>query len=68
MSEASPWYRQFWPWFLIVLMAVSVAASITTVVIAYSLGDLEVKEERVGCVLPSAGYVFGAVLPDARQT
>lgn len=46
MNAPSPWYRQFWPWFLVVLMTTSVAASLTTVVIAYGLGDLEIHEER----------------------
>jgi len=58
MSDASPWYRQFWPWFLIVLMAASVAASVATVVIAYGLGDLEVKEAPIE----------GVTSLDARKT
>lgn len=29
-----PWYRQFWPWFLIVPPAVAVLAGIATLVIA----------------------------------
>jgi len=29
-----PWYRQFWPWFLIALPASAVVAGITTVIIA----------------------------------
>lgn len=60
MNEANPWYRQFWPWFLIALMAVSVAASVATVVIAYGLGDLELPEDQVGHVLPSTGSEPGA--------
>ena len=68
MSEANPWYRQFWPWFLIALMAVSVAASVATVVIAYGLGDLEIPEDPVGRVLPSSGSEPGAGSLDARKT
>jgi len=31
-----PWYRQFWPWFLIILPLCSVAGGITTLIIASS--------------------------------
>ncbi|GEM_PF-6648413 len=44
MNTPSPWYHHFWPWFLVVLMAISVGASLTTVVIAYGLGDLELPD------------------------
>ncbi|MCR9095795.1 MAG: FixH family protein [bacterium] len=50
MSEPSPWYRHFWPWFIVVLMVVSVGASLWTVVIAYGLGDLEVSDTRPASV------------------
>ncbi len=33
-SDTEPWYRQFWPWFLILLPATVVVAALTTVVIA----------------------------------
>lgn len=32
--QAPPWYRQFWPWFLIALPATAVAAGIATLIIA----------------------------------
>ncbi len=67
MSEARAWYRQFWPWFLIALMAVSVAASVATVVIAYSLGDLEMPEDQVGRLIPSDGSEVDAGSPDAQK-
>lgn len=35
----SPWYRQFWPWFLIALPATAVAAGIATLIIAASDPD-----------------------------
>ena len=57
MSAASPWYRNFWPWFIVVLMVVSVGASLATVVIAYGLGDLEVRSSptvATGAVQSSA--------------
>ena len=33
-THPEPWYRQFWPWFLILLPALSVVGSIVTIVIA----------------------------------
>jgi uncharacterized protein len=33
-GDVLPWYRQFWPWFLISLPATVVVAALTTVVIA----------------------------------
>ena len=32
--DTTPWYRQFWPWFLIVLPGSVVVAALTTVYIA----------------------------------
>ena len=43
-ENTGPWYRHSWPWFLVVLMTVSVGASLTTVVIAHGLGDLEIRD------------------------
>ncbi|MDV3238483.1 MAG: FixH family protein [Gammaproteobacteria bacterium] len=37
--QAPPWYRQFWPWFLIALPATAVAAGIATLIIAASDPD-----------------------------
>jgi hypothetical protein len=34
-----PWYREFWPWFLMALPATAVVAGITTVVIAVQSAD-----------------------------
>lgn len=39
----SPWYRNFWPWFLVILMGVSVLASLGTVVVAYRYADVDVR-------------------------
>jgi len=33
-AHPEPWYRQFWPWFLILLPSLSVIGSIVTIVIA----------------------------------
>ena len=41
----APWYRQFWPWFLICLPAVAVAASIASLVIALKNADSLVRED-----------------------
>lgn len=47
MPEPSsiPWYRQFWPWFLILLPASAVAASFTTLVIALRHSDSVVRPD-----------------------
>ncbi len=34
-----PWYRQFWPWFLIVLPGAVVIASLVTMNIAFKYAD-----------------------------
>jgi hypothetical protein len=34
-----PWYRFFWPWFIVVLLTASVVAGITTVLIAFRNQD-----------------------------
>ncbi|MDH5436414.1 MAG: FixH family protein, partial [Gammaproteobacteria bacterium] len=34
-----PWYKQFWPWFIIFFPLVAVVAGLTTVVIAYKKAD-----------------------------
>jgi hypothetical protein len=39
-----PWYRYFWPWFIIALLSASVAAGIATVVIAFANQDSLVSE------------------------
>jgi len=36
MPHPEPWYRQFWPWFLIALPACAVAASLFTIWLAVS--------------------------------
>lgn len=34
-----PWYREFWPWFVIALLGSAVIASLTTVVIAFMTAE-----------------------------
>ncbi len=56
-AVSSPWYRHFWPWFVVGLLGVSVAGSLTTVVLAFRLGDLELPAAE------QAGGSGGAAVP-----
>lgn len=38
-SDNTPWYRQFWPWFIIALPATTVAAGLATLAIAIHNAD-----------------------------
>lgn len=38
-TDTKPWYRQFWPWFLIALPLTSVVASFATLWIAVTNAD-----------------------------
>ncbi len=38
-EDTQPWYRQFWPWFIIALLASSVIAGLTTVWISLQTTD-----------------------------
>jgi hypothetical protein len=42
---ALPWYRQFWPWFLIALPAASVVFSVATLVVAVRNADSVVRDD-----------------------
>ena len=45
-EDTQPWYRQFWPWFIIALLSSSVIAGLTTVWIAMQTTDsLVVKSD-----------------------
>jgi uncharacterized protein len=46
-SPSSPWYRQFWPWFLIILPVCALIASSITCVIAMRDADEVVPEYAV---------------------
>ncbi len=50
MSEhdVEPWYKQFWPWFIITLLATAVVASLNMVVLAFSTTDSLVTEAPDG--------------------
>jgi hypothetical protein len=44
-TDSKPWYRQFWPWFLIALPASSVAFGFATLFIAVRHADTVVPHE-----------------------
>ena len=43
-TDTRPWYRQFWPWFLIALPAISVVASFVSLALAIRNADEVVSE------------------------
>lgn len=43
--DTKPWYKQFWPWFLISIPALTVVAGITTIVLAVKTSDGLVKDD-----------------------
>ena len=38
-EDIQPWYRHFWPWFIIVLLGSAVSASLYTVYLAVSTAE-----------------------------
>ena len=38
-EDTQPWYRHFWPWFIIALLGSSVTASLYTVYLAVSTAE-----------------------------
>lgn len=58
----APWYRQFWPWFLIALPAVSVVFSFATLSVALRHGDTLVRSDYY-----EAGLAKNAVLSAERK-
>lgn len=47
-TDTLPWYRQFWPWFLILLPASAVVASLYTVSLAFRTTDSFVTQSDDG--------------------
>ncbi len=45
MSDIQPWYKQFWPWFLIILPLCAVVASVNMLMIAIDTKDSVVAED-----------------------
>lgn len=43
--SSTPWYKQFWPWFIIALPATAVVAGLATVFIAYNNADTLVRDD-----------------------
>jgi hypothetical protein len=39
----SPWYQNFWPWFIVGLLGFSVVGSLLSVAIAYRTRDVDVR-------------------------
>lgn len=37
--DTQPWYRHFWPWFIIAMLGTSVSASLYTVYLAVSTAE-----------------------------
>ena len=47
-EDSKPWYRQFWPWFIIAIPASAVGAGLTTVWIAMQTTDSLVVQSEDG--------------------
>lgn len=44
-ADIPPWYRQFWPWFLIAIPAISIVAGVTMIVVSLSGADQMVIDD-----------------------
>lgn len=51
--DDKPWYKQFWPWFIIALPLTAVIASFATLWIAVNNPDRSVLDRSQGSVLKS---------------
>ncbi len=60
----SPWYQNFWPWFIVVLLGISVVGSLVTVAIAYRGRDVDVRV-RPPIEVPTSSLPTGQ---EARDT
>ena len=60
--DTQPWYRQFWPWFVILLPASAVVASLYTVNLAVHTTDSLVVDADLGMDVISAQHVAAAEL------
>ena len=61
-EDTKPWYRQFWPWFIIALPASSVVAGLTTVWISLQTTDSLVMTSEDGVQAAAARAI------DAERT
>lgn len=48
LDETTPWFRQFWPWFVISIPAATVCACLVTITIAVTTADALVVEKGRG--------------------
>ncbi len=46
VTDTSPWYKQFWPWFIFSIPAISVVAGISLLIIALKNPDYLVVDEK----------------------
>lgn len=53
-EDTEPWYRQFWPWFIITLLSASVIAGLTTLWIALQTSDSLVVQSDAGMQIVAA--------------
>ena len=60
--QTTPWYRQFWPWFLIALPATAVIAGVATLIIAMHEPDGLVEDDYY-----KAGLAINQVLERDRE-
>ena len=60
-QKIKPWYKQFWPWFIISLPASAVIAGVTTVYIAFKYNDSLVVDDYY-----KAGLAINQVLTRQR--
>ncbi len=44
-ATVTPWYKQFWPWFIIFVLSCSVVSSLSVVYLAYSHEDGVVRDD-----------------------
>lgn len=67
MHTAQPWYRQFWPWFLLALPAAAVIAGVITLGIALRHSDSPVRDDysKEGLILQRTPQLDSAAA--ARQ-
>lgn len=45
--HVKPWYRQFWPWFLLAIPFMGVVTATVTAVYAYRQADVEVRRAEI---------------------
>ena len=59
-QDTKPWYRQFWPWFVILLPASAVVASLYTLSLAIRTEDSLVVDSNRGMDVISAQHIAAA--------